>query len=390
MAVRVGQRTIVSCGDGKGNELQFFCGNGDCFRVKLDDLEEKSVWWSAARHVFASASGGEHIPISGSDYRVIRLVGRGGFGSVYKVRQNCLVSPDSSPVSQKYYAMKIIKKGASTKSALRERNAAERARHPFIVQLLCSYQSSRNLYLISDFYGGGSLHYHLRKSKQGYFSEPVVQFWGAEILLALEHLHSNGILYRDLKLENILLDSDGHVGITDFGLSTTHSDDIFAPPTNPSRSGGRIPFRPHDLSLSFSFTPAVGNYVGTPFYLAPEVLKEASTSHTVDLWALGVVLHELLLGDVPFSGTCKDQLFRNILNQPLNLDWNLLMSSAALGEDRTLSADARFVLKGLLERDPSRRLSCRQMKACIFFQKCQLGAVDLKKSGRPPFKPSAH
>jgi len=363
MLVRARQRTILSCGNGRGNELKLYCGNGDCFRLKLDNVEEKRIWWSAARYIASPKNGRwcQHIPVCGSDFRVVRLVGKGAFGSVFKVKK-----VGSSQGEQQHYAMKIIKKGASTNSALVERFMAERARHPFIVQLRYSYQSSHNFYLISDFYGGGSLHYHLRKSKEGFFPEGFVQFWAVEILLALEHLHSIGILYRDLKLENVLLDSNGHVGITDFGLSTDRRD---------VSQMGSDPKRRRE------------GHVGTPFYLAPEVLLFNSTSETVDWWAFGVLLHELLVGSTPFKGCDRESLFLAILNEPLNLQWNLFTSGKKPGSARSLSKSATFVLEGLLRKDPVDRLGCEDLKCAEFFQKFQMDPSFIKNSYEPPFKP---
>jgi serine/threonine protein kinase len=375
MEIRIGQRIVVACHNGGGNEIKFFGGNGKCLRIKLDDPEDKSLWWSVARHVISVEGKGKtefHIPVSGRDFRIIRLIGRGGFGSVYKVKQT---GKQNHNKPRLHYALKIIKKGSCTSSALVERQMAERARHPFVVQLRYSFQSARNFYMVSDFYGGGSLHYHLRKSKAGFFSEEEVEFWAAEILLALEHLHSVGILYRDLKLENVLLDKEGHIGVTDFGLSTDHTDSIFAPPDT----------KENDCSQRFG-----PNHIGTPFYLAPEVLKESSTSHTVDLWAFGVLLHELMVGSTPFKGSCRKQLYQNIISQPLNLEWNLFTSGKRPGIQRKLSKPAVFVLEGLLEKDPTRRLNCRELKECIFFQRYPLDASVLKKSFTPIFRPGRY
>lgn len=293
----------------------------------------------------------------------MRLVGKGAFGSVFKVKKVGLAQD-----GQQYYAMKIIKKGANTNSALVERFMAERARHPFIVQLRYSYQSSRNFYLISDFYGGGSLHHHLEKSKDGFFPEGFVQFWAVEILLALEHLHSIRILFRDLKLENVLLDNNGHVGITDFGLSTDRRD------PNQTRGASRERRRRE-------------GHVGTPFYLAPEVLTCNSTSQTVDWWAFGVLLHELLVGSTPFKGCDRESLFASILNEPLNLQWNLFTSGKKPGLSRSLSKSATFVLEGLLRKDPVQRLGCEDLKCAKFFERFQMDASSIKTSYEPPFKP---
>lgn len=141
--------------------------------------------------------------------------------------------------------------------------------------------------------------------------------------------------------------------------------------------------------------------MGTPFYLAPEVLTNSSTSHTVDLWAFGVLLHELMVGSTPFTGSDRQQLFVAILKQPLNLQWNLVTSGKDAnkrpGFQRTLSDSATFVLEGLLEKDPRSRLRASDLKRAAFFAKFFKhfagsvhgldNAAFLKKSVSPPFKP---
>ena len=127
----------------------------------------------------------------------------------------------------KIYAMKVLKKSVVSALGQVEHTKSERdilfiIRHPFIVRLRFSFQSSDKLFLITDYYNGGSLYSHLRKSKA--FDEERARFYGAELLSALDHLHSQSIIYRDLKLENILMDFEGHIALTDFGLSKQDID----------------------------------------------------------------------------------------------------------------------------------------------------------------------
>ena len=206
--------------------------------------------------------------INKQDFKILKVIGRGSFGKVYLVQKKD---------NEKLYAMKTLKKDLtiqqqtyqSTKGkcfilsltnnncdVLAEREILEKIDHPFIVKLHFAFQTPSKLYFVMDFLNGGELFYHLKK--EGRFSENRTVFYAAEILLALECLHKNGIIYRDLKPENVLLDSDGHIKLTDFGLS---------------KQG------------------VVGNrntytFCGTPEYLAPEIVKGKGHSKAVDWWSL--------------------------------------------------------------------------------------------------------
>ena len=133
-----------------------------------------------------------------------------------------------------------------------------------------AFQSQTKLYLISDFFNGGELFYYL---SNGRFSENRARFYAAEIALGLHYLHSQGIVYRDLKPENLLLDADGHIRITDFGLS------------KPDVSGNEL-----------------RSLCGTPEYLAPEILNRTGHGRAVDWWSLGALLYEMLTGWVALAG----------------------------------------------------------------------------------------
>ncbi len=163
------------------------------------------------------------------------------------------------------YAMKVLKKSVVEAKGQIEHTKSERSilceiRHPFIVRLRFAFQSDDKLYLVTDYYNGGSLFYHLRKSK--HFSEDRARFYAAELLSALDHLHQQHIIYRDLKLENILMDHLGHIALTDFGLSKQDID----------KTGGATTF------------------CGTAEYIAPELLNNQKYGTAVDWWSFGILL----------------------------------------------------------------------------------------------------
>lgn len=163
------------------------------------------------------------------------------------------------------YAMKVLKKDVVSAKGQVEHTKSERdilfeVRHPYIVRLRYAFQSEDKLYLVTDYYNGGTLFYHLRKSRQ--FEEERARFYAAQLLSALAHLHSLNIIYRDLKLENVLMDHLGHLALTDFGLSKQNID----------ATGGATTF------------------CGTAEYIAPELLKGQKYGPAVDWWSFGILL----------------------------------------------------------------------------------------------------
>jgi serine/threonine protein kinase len=176
-----------------------------------------------------------------------------------------LVRKKSGVGAGKYFAMKILKKSFVEAKGQIENTKSEREilceiRHPYIVRLRFAFQNDEKLYLVTDYYNGGTLFYHLRKSRA--FSEERARFYAAELLLALNHLHSQSIIYRDLKLENVLLDHQGHVALTDFGLSKQDID----------KAGG------------------ASTFCGTFEYIAPELFNRSKYGRAVDWWSFGVLL----------------------------------------------------------------------------------------------------
>ncbi|KTG44381.1 hypothetical protein cypCar_00000876 [Cyprinus carpio] len=166
-----------------------------------------------------------------------------------------------------------------------------------------------------EFVNGGDLMFHIQKCRR--FDEPRARFYAAEVISALMFLHSKGIIYRDLKLDNILLDRDGHCKLADFGMC---KEDI------------------HDGKLTSTFC-------GTPDYIAPEIILEELYGVSVDWWALGVLLYEMLSGHAPFEAETEDELFECILkDEVIYSSW--------------LSNEAEDIIRGLLTRDPACRLGC--------------------------------
>ncbi|PLB47824.1 camp-dependent protein kinase catalytic subunit PkaC1 [Aspergillus steynii IBT 23096] len=211
------------------------------------------------------------------DFALQRTLGTGSFGRVHLVQ---------SKHNHRFYAIKVLKKAQVVKMKQiehtnDERRMLNRVRHPFLVTLWGTWQDSRNLYMVMDFVEGGELFSLLRKSQR--FPNPVAKFYAAEVTLALEYLHSQQIIYRDLKPENLLLDRHGHLKITDFGFAK------------------EVP----DITWTLC---------GTPDYLAPEVVSSKGYNKSVDWWSLGILIFEMLCGFTPFwdSGS-PVKIYENIL-----------------------------------------------------------------------------
>jgi len=250
----------------------------------------------------------------------------------------------------KIYAMKVLRKEAiiarkQVAHTRAEKSILQKIQHPFIVRLHYAFQTKDKLYMILDYINGGELFYHLKK--EGRFPENRVKFYAAEIVCAMAHLHSLHIVYRDLKPENILIDMEGHICITDFGLSKEINPD-----------------------------EGTTTFCGTPEYLAPEVLKGQGHGTAVDWWSLGTLIYEMLTGLPPFYSQNINIMYQKILNGELRFP-------------SYVSSDAQSLLEGLLTRDVEKRLgtgSSEEVKKHPFFKDIDWDRLE-KKEVDPPFKP---
>ncbi|NWV98246.1 KS6A2 kinase, partial [Leptocoma aspasia] len=282
-----------------------------------------------------------------SQFELLKVLGQGSYGKVFLVRK--IKGSDAGQL----YAMKVLKK-ATLKVRDRVRSKMERdilaeVNHPFIVKLHYAFQTEGKLYLILDFLRGGDL--FTRLSKEVMFTEEDVKFYLAELALALDHLHGLGIIYRDLKPENILLDEEGHIKITDFGLSKEAID--------------------HD-KRAYSFC-------GTIEYMAPEVVNRRGHTQSADWWSFGVLMFEMLTGSLPFQGKDRKETMALILK-------------AKLGMPQFLSVEAQSLLRALFKRNPSNRLGAgfdgvEEIKRHPFFVTIDWNKL-YRKEIKPPFKPA--
>ncbi|XP_043661457.1 putative protein kinase C delta type homolog isoform X5 [Drosophila teissieri] len=279
------------------------------------------------------------------DFHFLAVLGKGSFGKVLLAELR-----DTTY----YYAIKCLKKDVvleddDVDSTLIERKVlALGTKHPYLCHLFCTFQTESHLFFVMEYLNGGDLMFHIQES--GRFSEERARFYGAEIISGLKFLHKKGIIYRDLKLDNVLLDYEGHVRIADFGM----------------------------CKLQIYLDKTADSFCGTPDYMAPEIIKGEKYNQNVDWWSFGVLLYEMLIGQSPFSGCDEDELFWSICNE---IPWFPVY----------ISAEATGILKGLLEKDYTKRIGSQYSPAGdiadhIFFRPIDWGLLE-KRQIEPPFKP---
>lgn len=290
------------------------------FRFSDSDSEPEPV-------LEVSSSGSSRLTLH--DFELLSTIGRGGYGKVLLVRRKGEVG--------RVYAMKILRKRdviakGNTVRVVNERRILSTltSRHPFIVHLLYAFQTSSKAYMVMEYVPGGDFFTLL--ASHGPVPLHRATLYGAEAALALSALHESGVVYRDLKPENVLLDAEGHVKLTDFGLSRC--------PTDASQQ--------HTSRLLEAYTVS-RSFCGTEQYMAPEVLLQQGHCATADWWSLGIFMSEVLTGRHPFRGSTHLDTLRNIVNPHIAPATLSMMPPAA----------AAFVA-ALLCKDPARRLGSLQ------------------------------
>lgn len=292
-----------------------------------------------------------------SHFDLLKVLGTGAYGKVFLVRKR------GGSDDGRLYAMKVLKKATivqkkkTTEHTKTERQVLEAVRdNPFLVTLHYAFQTDAKLHLILDYVAGGELFTHLYQRE--HFTEDEVRIYIGEIILALEHLHALGIIYRDIKLENILVDESGHIVLTDFGLSK------------------ELPREEAD-QRAYSFC-------GTIEYMAPEVVKGGTQGHdiAVDWWSVGVLTYELLTGASPFT-------VEGERNTQQEISRRILKTTPPIPE--SLGVEVADFISKLLVKDPRKRLGggeedAKELKRHTFFKNIDWDKLARKEIGAP-FKP---
>ncbi|KAH0786073.1 AGC family protein kinase [Histomonas meleagridis] len=276
--------------------------------------------------------------ISMDSFKIIVVLGRGFFGKVMLVEK---IDTKELFALKTVHKVRLIK-SKKVQTILAERSILGKVNHPFIVDLCFAFQTAEKFYLGLEYVPGGDLFFLLKKFKK--FPLSQVKLFIAEIALALEHLHTIGVVYRDLKPENILIAADGHIKLTDFGLSK-----------------------------NISIPKLTKTFCGTADYMAPEVVNQRLYGYSVDWWALGILTYTLLFGYSPFYDENKAKLFHNISN---------VDPKFPEGTDR-VTID---FISGLLIKEPGMRMRYENIIEHPFFKPFKFDDV-LSKKYTPEFIP---
>jgi serum/glucocorticoid-regulated kinase 2 len=278
------------------------------------------------------------------DFKLIKVIGRGSYGKV------CLVQFKKT---NNLYAMKSLKKDVlldedQVESTLLEKNILQSIKHPFLVGMSFCFQTEERVYFVLPFIRGGELFQHLRKSK--YFPEKDVKFYASIIGLALDHLHKNGIVYRDIKPENILLEEDGYLKLIDFGMAKILKE-------------GEI----------------TNSFCGTPEYLAPEIITGEGHNRMADWWSYGTLVYEMLFGIPPFFCENVEKMYDLITKSQLRFPKKFRISD-----------EAKDFLVKLLVKNQKERFGINggfdEIKKHPFLKDIDFKALEEKKI-EAPFKP---
>lgn len=280
-----------------------------------------------------------------NDFALLKVLGRGAFGKVMLVKKKD---------TQELFALKSMKKAELVEKDQLEHTKTEKmilehVNHPFLARLDYCFQTKEKIFFVMQFMKGGELFQHLRKEKR--FSEERAKFYGAQIALGLGHLHSQNIIYRDMKPENVLMDEFGYVCLTDFGMAKVLKQNMMA-----------------------------NSFCGTPEYLAPEIITGEGHGKQVDWWGLGILMYELMIGIPPFYHQNQNMMFQLIRDSEVRFPSQI-----------NLSPEAKDFISKCLIKDQKKRIGSQkdveEVKAHPWFKNIDWNAL-LKREIPAPYKPT--
>lgn len=290
-------------------------GNSIGLTLSSESIETVIRWVNEIRNITIQTPG-----LSMDNFEIISVIGRGFYGKVMLVRKKD---------TKELFAIKTVHKNLLIESRkvhtiFSERNVLMNTKHPFIVNICFAFQNERKVYLGLEYVPGGELFRHLRDKRKLPIEE--VRLYIAQLCLAIDYLHSVNVIYRDLKSENVLIDVDGYVKLTDFGLAKTLTPDLQQTDT----------------------------FCGTNEYLAPEIVYRNPYGPEIDWWAMGILTYELLYGVTPFHDSTKLKIFKGILNEDPKFP------------DDTDESIKSFISM-LLVKEPEKRAKFKDIKDHPFF-----------------------
>ena len=306
--------------------------------LEIDKIQKKGK----IRTIFSNHKTVKNVGVD--DFKLIKVIGRGSYGKV------CLVQ--FKPTND-LYAMKSLKKDVllddeQVESALLEKNILQNINYPFLVRMVFCFQTEERVYFVLPFIRGGELFQHLREYK--YFPEKKAKFYASIIGLALEYLHKNGIVYRDIKPENILLEEDGYLKLIDFGMAKILKDN-----------------------------ETTNSFCGTPEYLAPEIITGEGHNRMADWWSYGILIYEMLFGVPPFFNVNVEKMYELITKAELRFPKKIKITN-----------EARDLLTKLLKKNQKERFGIKggfeEIKKHPFFKDVDFKSLEEKKI-EAPFKP---
>ncbi|KAG2546460.1 hypothetical protein PVAP13_9KG034909 [Panicum virgatum] len=357
-----------------------------CDSVDMDKVDSASTIMDEEDDVVRSLRASPVHPVkdrtSIDDFEIIKPISRGAFGRVFLAKKR--TTGDLFAIKQVLRKADMIRKNA-VESILAERDILITVRNPFVVRFFYSFTSRENLYLVMEYLNGGDLYSLLRNL--GCLDEDVARVYLAEVVLALEYLHSMHIVHRDLKPDNLLIAHDGHIKLTDFGLSKVglinSTDDLSGPAVSGSSLYGDDEPQMSELEqMDHRARRQNRSAVGTPDYLAPEILLGTGHGCSADWWSVGVILFELIVGIPPFNAEHPQTIFDNILNR--KIPWPHVPEE--------MSVETQDLIDKLLTEDPHQRLGANgasEVKRHPFFKDISWDTLARQKAAFVPSSDSA-
>lgn len=351
---------------------------------EIERQAQEASFEAASREVTSVDLTQEDDPweeMSLDSFRVAKVLGKGSYGTVLHVQHK---------QTNQAYALKVMAKGkmsaADAKRVFMREKAVLNAigSHPFVVSCRQAFATPEKFYLVLDFCSGGDLDYQLSLTRTGTFDEARTVFYAAELTLALEHLHNNCVLYRDLKPENVLVDHEGHIKLTDFGISrtvvTSQEDSTPGQKVAPGLLSV-VGQEANELEAAGAAgeaqgsrrRPAAFTFCGSPAYLSPEMVAKRGHGYEVDWFGMGALIFEMMVGLPPFYSDNLNLMLRDIR-------WREPRIPSKLG------ANGKSVISGLLKKNPAERLTAVQMKEHAFFESIDWEELYHRRV-QPPYVP---